>query len=479
VIRNDRQYRIVRSRLDRLGKLEADLIERAGEADDIVAELEVKTVRGEIENMAAQVADYEALQQGRSEVGVPQTVADLPRVLIRARIAAGLTQAELADQLGLKPQQIQRYEATDYESASLDRLRQVAEALNVRLAGALSPAEGDAALPTMGELLAQLEERGLPRDFVRRRIMAEEGDDGRAVVDLVARLARLFNWDPRQTLAGLVDLPAPAPAFKRGRRSSDIRAAAYTAWADHLVGVTLHATAHSTNRSLPSDPIAWHDEIVKVHGGIAFDTVVRSLWSYGVAVLPLAELGGFHAAHFRKAGRDVIVLKHGGAIESLWLFDLLHEAGHIADLTDMDDRQLVEASPGESPSEDDSERRANEYGLNTAFGGRGDELFTSIMDAAQGDVRKVKRATHLIARREDVNGGLLAFHVAHNLALRGIDWWGSAHNLQQAGADPWQTARDEFIERVDWSAIGSLDRHLLTLALRAPSAGTPDTDKRA
>lgn len=135
MIRNDRQYRIVRSRLDRLRNLEADLVERAGEADDIIAELELKSVRGEIENMSAQLADYEALQQGRSEVGVPQTVADLPRVLIRARIAAGLTQAELADQLGLKPQQIQRYEVTDYESASLDRLRQVAEALNVRLAG--------------------------------------------------------------------------------------------------------------------------------------------------------------------------------------------------------------------------------------------------------------------------------------------------------------------------------------------------------
>ncbi len=42
----------------------------------------------------------------------------LPKVLIQGRIAAGLTQEDLAARLGLKPQQIQRYEASDYHIAS-------------------------------------------------------------------------------------------------------------------------------------------------------------------------------------------------------------------------------------------------------------------------------------------------------------------------------------------------------------------------
>jgi len=58
---------------------------------------------------------------------------ELPRTLIRARIAAGLTQEELAARLGLKPQQIQRYEATDYHSASMQRMSEVLRALGVRL----------------------------------------------------------------------------------------------------------------------------------------------------------------------------------------------------------------------------------------------------------------------------------------------------------------------------------------------------------
>jgi transcriptional regulator with XRE-family HTH domain len=58
---------------------------------------------------------------------------ELPKTLIQARIAAGLTQEELAAKLGLRPQQIQRYEATDYRSAIMHRMNEVLRALGVRL----------------------------------------------------------------------------------------------------------------------------------------------------------------------------------------------------------------------------------------------------------------------------------------------------------------------------------------------------------
>ena len=46
-----------------------------------------------------------------------------------ARVARGLNQKTLAGRLGLKEQQIQRYEASEYASASLARIRSVAEVL--------------------------------------------------------------------------------------------------------------------------------------------------------------------------------------------------------------------------------------------------------------------------------------------------------------------------------------------------------------
>ena len=58
----------------------------------------------------------------------------LPRALVQARIAAGLSQKELAQRLGLKEQQIQRYEATGYASASLTKITEVIEALDIKIA---------------------------------------------------------------------------------------------------------------------------------------------------------------------------------------------------------------------------------------------------------------------------------------------------------------------------------------------------------
>ena len=48
------------------------------------------------------------------------------------RIVAGFTQ-ELAQKLGLKKQQVQRYEATKYATANLERLQAIATALEVQV----------------------------------------------------------------------------------------------------------------------------------------------------------------------------------------------------------------------------------------------------------------------------------------------------------------------------------------------------------
>jgi ribosome-binding protein aMBF1 (putative translation factor) len=60
-----------------------------------------------------------------------ESFEDFPRVLIQARIAAGMSQRELAERLGLKEQQIQRYEATEYTSASWSRVSEVIRALGL------------------------------------------------------------------------------------------------------------------------------------------------------------------------------------------------------------------------------------------------------------------------------------------------------------------------------------------------------------
>jgi ribosome-binding protein aMBF1 (putative translation factor) len=72
-----------------------------------------------MEELGEQVEAYERLNAGRSKGVVLEGVEDLPKALIRARIAAGMTQESLARRLGVKPQQVQRYEATECGAPAL------------------------------------------------------------------------------------------------------------------------------------------------------------------------------------------------------------------------------------------------------------------------------------------------------------------------------------------------------------------------
>jgi ribosome-binding protein aMBF1 (putative translation factor) len=60
-----------------------------------------------------------------------ETIADPPIACIKKQIKLGLTQRELAEKLDMKEQMIQRYEASQYESAGW--LVEVAEALEIAI----------------------------------------------------------------------------------------------------------------------------------------------------------------------------------------------------------------------------------------------------------------------------------------------------------------------------------------------------------
>jgi transcriptional regulator with XRE-family HTH domain len=64
---------------------------------------------------------------------VVYSLAELPSVLIKARVARGLSHKKLAEKLGVSEKQVQRDEANDYRTAGLNRLIRLAEVLAVRL----------------------------------------------------------------------------------------------------------------------------------------------------------------------------------------------------------------------------------------------------------------------------------------------------------------------------------------------------------
>jgi DNA-binding XRE family transcriptional regulator len=86
-----------------------------------------------LRDFETELRDYEALKSGRPKVLELGSLDALPTVPIQARIASGLTQESLAARLGLQPQQIQRYEASDYQTASFARIREIGRLLGLRM----------------------------------------------------------------------------------------------------------------------------------------------------------------------------------------------------------------------------------------------------------------------------------------------------------------------------------------------------------
>lgn len=134
MIKNERQYRITRTQAERFARTLEGLRDRPERADGIhpmIAQAQVDAVNSQLADLEAELREYEAVREGGFQMDELDVVADLPALLIKARIALGLSQRELADRLGLKEQQIQRYEATDYATAKWSRIREVADALSM------------------------------------------------------------------------------------------------------------------------------------------------------------------------------------------------------------------------------------------------------------------------------------------------------------------------------------------------------------
>ena len=134
MIKNERQYLITKAQADRFSEALRNLNAAAAdqsEFDPALLAVQQEALQGQLSDLEADIREYELLKAGNFAFEQLESIAELPKLLIRARIASGLSQRGLADRLGVKEQQIQRYEASDYASASFDRIKRVASALGI------------------------------------------------------------------------------------------------------------------------------------------------------------------------------------------------------------------------------------------------------------------------------------------------------------------------------------------------------------
>lgn len=491
MIRNERQYRITsRQRQALADALDLLIHERTdaavtpiGQVDDqaqLRLELEQASLDGQIATLDVQLREYEALRAGQVANVRIDSLAGLPDALVRARIASGLTQRKLGERLGLKEQQIQRYEAESYASASLSRLQEVMRVLGVELQAGLKLPAHDMPITRLHQRLTQL---GLNRRFIEQRLLrdAPENPSSTKVMELAERAARLFDLP----LHGLLSGNTPPGAFATSARFKTARNAAaapldvYTRYAESIADIVLRATQHLRAQAPPGSAeevraaIEERMPLVAPDGDrplerseVLYLATLHYLIDLQIPVLPLRDPGAFHGACFTRDGRSVIVLKQMADSAGRWLNDLLHEVDHLRDPSRGELRSWIELGDISEWSDAPEERHANDFAADILFSGRAEPVLTQCLHAAQGSVQRLKAAVPQVAEQAEVPVDVLANHLAFRLSARGINWWATAASFQEH-TTPWRHAADLLLSRLDLASLDAVDRAALIDALAA------------
>lgn len=139
MLQNEREYQNTKLQLAKLSAARNE----AGQKFDLRPDLPEVLWQGHIngislliDDLEAQLAEYEKLRDGEvKSLVLGAVLLQLPETLVRARIARGWTQKELAQALGTSEQQVQKDESGAYAKASLEKLSRIAQVLGVSLSG--------------------------------------------------------------------------------------------------------------------------------------------------------------------------------------------------------------------------------------------------------------------------------------------------------------------------------------------------------
>jgi HTH-type transcriptional regulator/antitoxin HigA len=323
MITNEKQYKSTRLQIARF--LEAlAAIDNAPQSGLPTALIKAQrdALASQLDELEEEADLYARLSSGQVTHFEARSLAELPDILIQARIARGLSQRELGDYLGMKEQQVQRYEAERYRSASLDRLVEVSDVLGVSIAkrgelvgdGSLRSVDPDAwkAFP-----LPEMFKRGWFEDFSGN--LADARKAGAELVHSFLRGVQSYH-------------AAPALHRKSVRASGQVHEAAITAW-EARVRRLAERDAPCANFSPNRIDQMWISNLVSLT--LVADGPTRAveyLREIGIALvvekhLPSTLLDG--AALGTPDGYAIVALtlRHD-RLDNFW-FTLFHELGHL------------------------------------------------------------------------------------------------------------------------------------------------------
>lgn len=358
MISNARQYGLTKKALEDLKEsLNAlrDLDSAAAGIDPLLTESHRRSLRLQIQDLSEQVLDYERLSTGEVESIDLESFDDVGMRLVSARIANGWSQSDLAQRLGMKEQQVQRYEKERYASASLDRLIDVSRVLGVRLHGKLQREDSSkvAAIP-IKKYLAEIDVSSFPfaemvsKGWLDSRLKGvRDGEHKRAAIyryfeDAGAKMmSPMLNKRTDKPISEKVRcslLAWQAQVRLQGRRECS-KIGAFRGIEPSLLKTLVHFSTESEGPRL----------------------AIEALKDVGVCVVIVPHLQGSlldGAAMLQDDGNPLIGLTlRDDRLDNFW-FVLFHELGHVAkhrysglaegfldqELDEVEDKREIEAN---------------------------------------------------------------------------------------------------------------------------------------
>jgi len=132
MINNEKQYKISKKKLNEI-VTEIEKVKKAGEQNPLRNKLILASLLNVKEELEEEISEYESLKNSNPETLAERVISELPSILTEYKIISGMTQKEFSEKLGLKEQQLQRYEADNFKGVSFKNLLKFLDSIGLEI----------------------------------------------------------------------------------------------------------------------------------------------------------------------------------------------------------------------------------------------------------------------------------------------------------------------------------------------------------
>lgn len=132
MIKNEKQYKITKKKLQGIYE-DIARIKDGRELLPAKDRLILVSLMMMQEQMEAEIEAYDLLKAKPPLLLDERSIDDLPTLLIEFKVQSGLTQKDLSQKIGMKEQQLQRYEAENFNSISFKNLLKILHAMGLEI----------------------------------------------------------------------------------------------------------------------------------------------------------------------------------------------------------------------------------------------------------------------------------------------------------------------------------------------------------